>query len=223
MLGDCLPQGEDVSVKPQCDFIGQGGCSMLAILTALVTLSAAPVTAATSKAKVECSIAALDGCRNTNVLVGDPAFARAVRRFVGPTRVRFLYAGPLNDQQMEVLGGPPDPPVRIGSLYRFTACRYHDCTEKGAVVLEPQGRIVATAVLHSTCILPRASPTCFNENVLSVFVRDPSGAKVVVDNLSAWASAEIATEDFGLKDKARLMGVEIYSVATGTPKRVTLD
>ena len=223
MLEDCLPHGDDDSVKPLHSGIGQGKSPMLAILAALAALTATTATEANSKAKVGCSITALQACGTTNELAWDPAFAKAVRTFVGTTRVRFLYAGRLNDQQMEVLGGPPDPPVRIGSLYRFTACRYHFCPEKGAVVLEPQGRIVATAVLHSTCILPRASPACFNENILSVFVRDPPGAKLIVDNLVAWASAEIATEDFGLKNKARLMGVEIYSVATGTPKRVTLD
>ena len=192
-------------------------------LVAAALVAAAPGVAVAKNPSVDCTLSQPQACRNTNLLAWDPAFVRAVRKFLGRTRVNYLYVGRLDDQQLDAIGGPPDPPVRIGELYRFTACRHHYCPEKGAVVLEPRGLIVATAVLHSACVEPPKNHVCVDKQVLSVFVRDPSGAKVVVDNLAAWASAEVAAGYDPDNEKPRLAGVEVFSVATGTPKRVMLD
>jgi hypothetical protein len=193
-------------------------------LALAAALAGAPVSKGTRQPVVDCSITRLDACLNTNFLAWDPAFNRAVRRFLGTSLARHIYAGRLNEQQVDVLGGPPDPPERIGNLYRFTACRHHECSEKGAVVLEPQGLIVASAILHSTCNLRESRRECFNEQVLSVYVREPVSAKPIVTNLVAWAKDEIAASyDDPVSGKARLSAVEVYSVATGRPKRITLD
>lgn len=160
-------------------------------------------------------------CRNTNILVWDKPFQRAVRAFVGPGRVHYLYRGTLADQQMSVLGGPPDEPVRIGELYRFTACRPHSCDEKGAVVLDVGGRVEATAILHTDCVRPDAPALCFRDDTLTIFVRDAETQKPIIDDLTAWAKAAVA----GYQDTA-LVAVEVYVVGRGKRRlasRVEVD
>src|SRR5215469_12376173 len=71
-----------------------------------------------------CSLGKLDQCRDTNQLIWNRAFEASLRRFLGHRRANYLHNGnPLiSDQAIDVLGGPPDAPERIGDLWRFTAC-----------------------------------------------------------------------------------------------------
>jgi hypothetical protein len=125
-------------------------------------------------------------------LVWDKAFGAAVRRFLGSRRASYVgRPRPVADQIIEVLGGPPDDPIRIGLRYRFTACRARSCEDKGAAVLEPDGRLVALAILHSACGVPHATNDCFAHETLNIFVRS-SNEQDLVDNLSNWAKSEIA-------------------------------
>jgi hypothetical protein len=172
----------------------------------------------------QCGLAHLELCRNTNVLAWNKPFVRAVRAFVGSGRASYLYHGSRADQQMSVLGGPPDDPRRIGMRYRFTACRPHSCREKGAVVLEPGGRIVATAILHSRCLEPKPPESCFDHNVLTLFVRDPAHEAPVIEDLTAWATSEIARETpfDRWAPPPRLETVEVYAAGSGEPRRVSV-
>ncbi|MFZ5685893.1 MAG: hypothetical protein ACOY9C_14805, partial [Pseudomonadota bacterium] len=109
-----------------------------------------------------------------------------------------------------------------GELYRFTACRPHSCDEKGAVVLEPSGKIVATAILYFNC--GGSGRSCAKQPTFTLFVRDPSRAKPVADNLTAWAKAAADDMYVGENMPARhLDHVEVFSVSTGVPKPVKLN
>lgn len=158
---------------------------MLALTFALALLVLPPVDE-------NCSLTRLEACRDTNELVWDPAFERAVETFLGRDKVRYLYEGRLSDQQLAVLGGPPDEPTRIGDLYRFTACRAHSCPEKGVAVLRPDGGIVALGILHSDCAELRHANGCYARNTLTVFVPRPDPSREVLDNLKTWAATEVA-------------------------------
>jgi len=103
------------------------------------------------------------------------------------------FPGLVADQIIAVLGGPPDHPSKIGDRYRFTACQAHSCTQKGAAVLDPVGRLVALALLHSSCGDARPATDCYSHDTLTVFTRAPAEPDVVND-LSSWASSEIAHE-----------------------------
>lgn len=116
---------------------------------------------------------------------------------------------------MEVLGGPPDDPQRIGARYRFTACRHHSCDEKGAAVLEPDGRVVATAILHTRCLEPKPPGGCSDHAVLTLFVRNPAREAPVIENLTAWAKGEMLRYE-------TLERVEVYAAGDGAPKRVSV-
>ena len=98
----------------------------------------------------KCGLRNLPACSTTNELVWDRGFDQALRSFGGRARTNMLEAGkgPLSDELQAVLGGPAEEPQRLADgSYFFTACRAHECDNKGAVVLSPQGRIVAAAII----------------------------------------------------------------------------
>ncbi len=160
---------------------------MAAVLFALALAASLPATGG-----AHCELTRLSACRDTNELILDKAFEVSVKRFLGLRRSSYLGRPDwLADQMIEVLGGPPDDPIRIGNRFRFTACRAHSCAEKGAAVLEPDGRIVALAILHSACGAQPAANDCFAHETLDIFARSPVGADIV-GNLSSWARSEIA-------------------------------
>lgn len=181
---------------------------MLPFLAALVVLGATPGT--------PCALHRPQNCSETYELGYDPAFFPAVAAFLGKGRVDYLYSGRLVDQQYDVLHGPPDEPVRIGDPYRFTACREHSCDEKGALVLETDGRIVATAILHTACGT-RSREDCINGSILTVFARDPAHAKPVTDNLVAWAKSKVDGRG------SRLVAVEVYFAGNGVSTPVSRE
>lgn len=182
---------------------------MLGMLAAVALLA--------TDAKPSCGLSNLNLCRNVNHLMS-PEFAVAVRQFIGPGRASLLYPGSLADQQMDVLGGPPDDAMRVGDLYRFSACRRHSCPEKGAVLLDSSGKIVATAILYSR-FYDRPQPEDWSDlDALNVYVSDPAKARALVEHLIAWAKAvELADQaDYG--SKRRLNSVRLYVVGKGAPK-----
>lgn len=138
-----------------------------------------------------CALARLDACRTAGELVWDRAFRRAVRAFLGQGNADYLYHGRLADQQFAVLGGPPETSVRMGDLYRFTACRAHSCDEKGVAVLRPDGTIVALGILHSACVQSAPPEHCSSHLALTVFVNRPPAASVM-ENLTDWARSRVA-------------------------------
>jgi hypothetical protein len=162
-----------------------------------------------------CGLRRLDLCRNTNQLVWDVGFQRAIKQFVGARRGAYLYESPVSDQVLEVLGGPPDDVQRIGGLYQFTACRAHSCEEKGAAVLQANGRVVALGVLHTACGLPHHANDCFAHFTLTLFVRTGQEHGAVVDSLTDWAKEMIGESDqpAGMPHD-KLDSVEIVSIAS---------
>ncbi len=161
---------------------------MLGVL--LMLSAAAPATAPVPR----CAPTRLAACRDTNQLVASPAFTAAVQRFIGERKASYLYKdGDVAAQQIEVLGGPPEEPTRIGELYRFTACRAHSCPEKGAAVLDPAGKIVALAILYSPCATADMRD-CNRREYLVVFMRERERLQrvEVVADLRAWAVEQVA-------------------------------
>ncbi|MCK8456532.1 hypothetical protein [Sphingomonas faeni] len=180
------------------------------MLGILLMLSAAAAPA--HEPAPRCTPSRLAACRNTNQLIGAPAFRIAVRRFIGKRKASYLYKdGDVARQQFDVLGGPPDEPKRIGELYRFTACRAQSCGEKGAAVLDPEGRIVALAILYSPCATADMRD-CSRRDDLIVFMRERDRLQrvEVVANLRAWA-VEQAAESYTMagQPKVRFGGMTV--------------
>ncbi len=163
-----------------------------------------------------CSIDHPEACRHANHLAGEPWFHQTVQHFLGKRRESYLYKSDLvSEQLLAVIGGPSEDVERIGSYYRFTGCRYHSCTEKGAVVLG-EGKLIALGILHSSCALQPRSEYCFAEMTLTLYVREPDQQQTVVANLSAWAKLKVAEDYVGSGlSQARLVGIQVVTV---TPK-----
>ena len=157
----------------------------IAMFLAASALDAAPASAPA------CAIMMPAACRDTNRLAWASGFEPALRRFLGRRTAAMLGRRQLVSRQAaEVLGGPPDAPQRIGDRYRFTACRAHGCTEKGALVLTPAGTVVAVGILHATCGLPDHGPRCFDDHILSLYLRGRQSA--VMADLQKWAHDAVA-------------------------------
>ena len=182
---------------------------MIGVLLA-VTVAASP-----APSNERCTLARLSVCRNTNELIWDKAFRKAVRRFLSTRRASFLYPrGLVADQMIEVLGGPPDLPEKIGPFFRFTACRAHSCEEKGAAVLEPGGGLIALGILYSACGIPHPADDCPAHDTLAIFVRDPVAHQGVIANLSDWARSEVAQSyTYPGMPKERLDAVRVEGVS----------
>jgi hypothetical protein len=158
----------------------------------LLALAVWPQQSAAQSFTGDCGLSNLSACRTTNNLVWDAGFEQALGRFLGDRQASYLYLGPLRDQAMAVLGGPPDTPVFGGNLYRFTACRAHSCMEKGAVVLTPSGQIMAVAILHTACAASPGPTRCAEKRRLAVYLHHGADRHLIVGDLSRWAEDAVA-------------------------------
>jgi hypothetical protein len=167
------------------------------LFAVLVIAGALVLPSAPTSAAGDCSPKSLAKCRDTNQLVWSASFEDSLRRFFGHRRADYLHKGkPLvSDQTISVLGGPPDAPQRIGDLWRFTACRSHSCSERGAAVLKPGGELIAVAIMHSRCAEPGHTLDCSSHWTLSIFTRPSSHSKMVVENLSKWGKSDVGGGD----------------------------
>jgi hypothetical protein len=174
----------------------------------MIALLAAMSMMATAQADIAgCTLHRLEACSGANQLVWDKPFQRALNRFVGTRQADYLgWDATVAVQLMEVLGGPSDDVTRIGSRYRFTACRHHSCFEKGAAVLEPNGRIIALGIIHTACTKKTRDYDCSKHNTLSIFMKTPED-KVVIDNLAGWAR----------------LAIDGYNEPKTGPNKLTLD
>jgi hypothetical protein len=133
----------------------------------------------------KCGLRHLSACSTTNELIWDRGFDQALRGFGGRARTNILEAGrgPLSDELRAVLGGPSEEPQRLtDGSYFFTACRAHECDNKGAIVLSPQGRIVAAAMITAHYV-KRGDSWRLS---LDVFVRDRRPEQPGREAIGAW-------------------------------------
>ena len=157
-----------------------------------------------------CTLAQPAVCISTNSLFATPAFEAAVRRFAGKGRSDWLDHGNRASQLVEMIGGPPEPPVLLANgIYRLAACRPHSCWEKGALFVSG-GVIRAAAVLHFACGRGKA---CADDYTLSIVIHGNDPALVV--EARRWAAGAIAVENMYPGQSLRLGSVEM--VDPGAP------
>jgi hypothetical protein len=171
-----------------------------------------------------CALEQLSDCLDTAQLVQDPAFAPALRRFVGDRRTGFLVQnGEASREALMALSGPADPARMMGDLFLFTACRDKSCEEKGAAVVRRDGAIVAVAVLHSDCARMFPAKDCFLKETLSVFAGGSESDKAVIDQLSDWARRQVAAQAASPgAPSIRLQRVEVLA-ANGAPEQAAVQ
>ncbi|MEN5361916.1 hypothetical protein [Brevundimonas intermedia] len=163
------------------------------VLGLLLAFSTAPQQSPEQTPPTSCGLSSLSACRTTNNLVWDTGFGQALGRFLGERQAAYLWErGSVRDQARAVLGGPPDAPIIVENLYRFTACRLHSCPEKGAVFLTSSGEIMAVAILHSTCATAPRPAHCAETMRLAVYLDPDADRTLIVGDLSHWAEDALA-------------------------------
>ncbi len=159
-----------------------------ALALALAAAPAPPIGAGA------CSLFNLGACANAGALIQDAGFQAALKAFVGQRRTAYLTpGGQAYGEAMTALGGPAEPVRRLRSLYVFTACADASCADQGAVVLRPDGELVAVAILHSDCNGLRRAGDCVNTKVLSI-LRGGDDDLSVIETLSDWARRGLADQ-----------------------------
>jgi hypothetical protein len=118
--------------------------------------------------------------------------------------MRGNYFGPgwyVIDQLMEGMNGP-DPTVHLADgNFMYSGCRIHSCDEKSAVIVTPEPKLLAAALIHFHCrpdhTLPRGKSihipaTCdeLDNPHLTIFVKKENNRPELVQVLREWAMSK---------------------------------
>lgn len=162
-----------------------------------------------------CSLSQPSRCGSTNELVWSRGFEPALRSFAGAARGNYLAANTSLAEQLHLaLGGPPDEPRRLADgNWLFTACRAHSCMEKGAIVVDARGAIVAAGLLNFRCGTGR-NP-CSDNWALDIFVRSETVAAGEAGHaIRAWAREMEAQAPTTLLGRDRIARTEVHVLPT---------
>lgn len=112
----------------------------------------------------------------------------AVEAFFGDRRQRILYDGKLTAQLMDALSGPPFDQIDLGNGYFvYVACKQHSCAERGAVIMDRAGGIVAAEIIGYRC-REEPEPACDDTPVAYAFIDDDFGGDFAERIFAEWAA-----------------------------------
>lgn len=112
----------------------------------------------------------------------------------------YTDGGLISDQIGEVLGGAPDPEIRLpnGTLF-YSACRAHSCNEKAAEVVDlAHRRVLALGLRHHHCRLrskdrdapPGGKFICDKDATLTIFTfQHGSELSDAVERIKTWGNS----------------------------------
>ena len=112
----------------------------------------------------------------------------AIVAFFGERRMRVLSDDPLADQAMIALSGPPFDRIDLGNGYYVSvACSIGNCGERGAVVMDGTGRIVAAQLIGYRC-RKKPAPRCDDLPVAYAFIDGDLPGDIVEPVFVEWAA-----------------------------------
>ena len=112
----------------------------------------------------------------------------AVVAFFGERRMRILNEDSLSDQLMAALSGHPFDRIDLGNgYYIHVACSLGNCGERGAVVMDGTGRIVAAELIGYRC-REKPAPRCDDLPVAYAFIDGELRRRVAEPVLVEWAA-----------------------------------
>ena len=130
--------------------------------------------------------------QNTNQLVWDSQFQKALKDYFGELRDEHFSAGELvSSQALDRLGGPPDQLKKIqGGLALATACMAHSCPEHGAVVLRCPAEIVAVAIVryYQQCVPKPPVDLCELLPTVSMYFKNGTTVMTGREAIEGWIS-----------------------------------
>ena len=160
------------------------------IRAALLLSLAVVLTPTATGTRPLCRLDNLLYCDSVNSLFYDARFKLALRSFLHGAPGGMWARGKLAtafDLVEEFMGGPPDERVREpDGLFVLGACRPHECDDKGVLVLAPDGKILAAALLIPGCYASATDTMCATR-VLRLYVHDPAVARRLIPALRATA------------------------------------
>ena len=170
------------------------------------------------RAAERCAPSNLSTCKDTNELVWDGSFQKEVKEFLFRQHGNYAVRGEtVSDQVLDLLGGPPDRPKKLGSATLFGACMVHNCGEKGAALLDPEGHIEAIGMLDA-CNARKPLPDCFAHDTLTVFIREEDQRTATIAAMSDWAKVAIIAENNldpgSASPKTKLDRIQIVDIAS---------
>jgi hypothetical protein len=144
--------------------------------------------ASVAQAEEDCSLSSIAACQDGNALVWAKDFKPALKAFAGKKKVTWLgRAHPLWDVVSEAMSGVPDDRAEPApGVYRFSASRYQSAMERGAVVIDDEGKIRAAGVLHFNC----GKKGCDDSYTLSVILKQKDDA--AAGWIEAWGREQAA-------------------------------
>jgi hypothetical protein len=138
---------------------------------------------------------------NTNHLSSDKSFVASLKTFFGNLKETYFYDGLVYEQVGEGLGGPPDDIRKIEgtSLFFASACRYHSCDEKAAVIYEDAEHVISFGVIHycfngSNLDVCRDRPV-LSRPILSIFYKAEPLDQKLRDAMVEWAQDRVGKID----------------------------
>jgi hypothetical protein len=101
------------------------------------------------------------------------------------------------------LGGPPSKTIpNSDGTFLISACRYHSCQEKAAVVADKSGKVRTAALIHFAChfTAPRQIE-CAHEPGLTIFSLVSKPSEIDIAAMRGWA------KQYGVSDAGDLITV----------------
>jgi hypothetical protein len=134
---------------------------------------------------------------NTNRLVWDKEFSLRIHQLFGQHQENFFYKGPLYEQVLAGLGGPPDNIIKVGETLRFaSACRAHSCDEKAAVLIACPDNVLAVGILHFNLDTMAATLTVYSQEA----------TPTIRSTFSRWGEKIAKTGDIEISTEYRRLG-----------------
>jgi hypothetical protein len=124
----------------------------------------------------------------------------AVVAFFGERSMRVLNEDRLADQLMTALGGPPFDRIDLGDgFFVSVACSIDNCGERGAVVMDETGRIVAAGLIGYRC-RDDPEPGCDHMPVAYAFIDRDLQHDRAEPILTEWAAMSLKEVDTTKKE-----------------------
>lgn len=122
---------------------------------------------------------------NTNQLIWNDGFRAHVKDFFGHAKGEYFWKGPLSEQVLSGLGGPPDDIKKIDdNTYLATACRAHSCPEKAAYVVQKDLELFA--IISYKCPSEDEYANYNDKGCLIIFFKNDKAKDSLSNYLLSW-------------------------------------
>lgn len=135
----------------------------------------------------------LSSSANAQEPPSQPVLVKAVRTYIGSGRGNFVQANqPIADQIVDALGVPDGASSKSypGGLL-IAGCRPHDCTNRAAVVLDRNNKVLSAGLISFKCAKAAKRVRCNKTPIATLFRRRGGGDSLAVQAVLTWARSKV--------------------------------